>query len=440
MTPTTMNTLPTYWQNLATTTKLPALMWIDSRETSATGDATTALITPRDGSVLAHVAAASAADVDHAVTVAARAFSAGPWPRMSPRERGDVLIRWADLVKAHRDELALLISLEMGKPISDAWQIEVRTAIHLLRWYGEISDKLLDESPRGRPDSVALVTREPLGVIAAITPWNFPLTLSLFKIPAALVSGNTLILKPASQAPLSSLRLAQLGSEAGLPDGVFQVLTGSGAVAGKVLACHDDVAALTFTGSTTIGKQLLHFAGDSNAKPVYLELGGKSPNIIFPDAPDMARAIDMAAWAISFNAGQMCTAGSRLLVHRDVHDQVLAGVITRLSALRSGDPLDPATQFGPLSSRGHRDDVLAEIRAGAQTAAELVLDPPTSPPATGSTCRRRSSTACTPMTGWPSTKCLARCSRSSPSTTTRTPSTSPTTRRSGWDRRSGPPT
>ncbi|WP_200836349.1 aldehyde dehydrogenase family protein [Dietzia lutea] len=346
-------------------------MWVDGEGVDSRDGTRRAVISPRDGEPLVEIPDAGVDDADRAVSVARKVFRSGVWSRLSPRERGDILIRWADLLDRHRDEMALLISLEMGKPISHSWQIEMRTSINLIRWYGEYADKLMDESPRGRPDSVALVTREPVGVVAAITPWNFPMTLACFKIPAVLVAGNSLILKPASQTPLSALRLAELGALAGLPAGVFQVVTG-GAVAGQALALHNEVDCLTFTGSTAVGKQLLKNAGESNAKTVWLELGGKSANIIFPDAPDLEKAITTAAWAIWFNSGQMCTAGSRLLVHRSIHDQVVAGVIAKLGNLNIGDPLDPAVEFGPLSSRHHRDSVLTEIRCGLDSGAHLV--------------------------------------------------------------------
>ena len=360
------------WLSLRESTRLPRGMWVDGAYASAGSGASAPLISPRDGQVIAHLPAADEGDIDRAVTSARKAFRSGRWSRLQPRERGEVLIRWADLLEKHRDELALLVALEMGKPVTDAWAVEMRTVIGLIRWYGELADKLTDESPRGRADALALVTREPLGVIAAITPWNFPMTLSTFKVPAALIAGNSVVLKPASQSPLSALRSAELAHQAGVPAGVLQVVTGSGAVAGAALGRHQDIATLTFTGSTEVGKQLLTYAGESNAKPVWLELGGKSPNIIFPDAPDMAEAVRTAAWAIAFNSGQMCTAGSRLIVHRDIRDEVVAGVIEHLTALRIGDPLDPATQFGPLASRRHRDDVLAEISKGAASSATLV--------------------------------------------------------------------
>ncbi len=361
------------WLALLGSLRIPEGMWVDGAWAGARSGATTPLTAPRDGQVVAHLPAADEADIDAVVQSARRAFLRGDWSRLQPRERGEVLIRWADLLEEHRDELALLIALEMGKPVTDAWAVEMRTVIGLIRWYGELADKVMDESPRGRENSLALVTREPLGVIAAITPWNFPMTLSTFKVPAALVAGNSVVLKPASQSPLSMLRAAELAHRAGVPAGVLQVVTGSGPVTGAALGRHPDIATLTFTGSTDVGKQLLTYAGESNAKPVWLELGGKSPNIIFPDAPDMAEAIRTAAWAIAFNSGQMCTAGSRLIVHESVRDEVVAGVVKHLKALRIGDPLDPAMQFGPLASRRHRDDVLAEITKGAETSAKLAL-------------------------------------------------------------------
>jgi gamma-glutamyl-gamma-aminobutyraldehyde dehydrogenase len=360
------------WLDLRARTTLPEAMWIEGAWDQGSGR-TLPLTSPRDRSVVADVAGADAADVDRAVQGARRAFERGAWSRLEPRERGEVLIRWADLLDQHRDELALLLSLEMGKPVSVAWNVELRTAINTIRWYGELVDKLYDESPRGRHGAVALVTREPLGVVGAITPWNFPMTLSMFKIPAALAAGNSMVVKPATQTPLSLLRAAELSAEAGLPAGVLQVVTGSGSTVGSALALHNDVAALTFTGSTEIGKKLLTYAGESNAKPVSLELGGKSPNIVFPDAPDLDEAARMAAWAISFNSGQMCTAGSRLVIHEDIREDFVARVVKHLEAHVVGDPLDPATTMGPLAYAGHRDDVVDEIRKGIAEGATLVM-------------------------------------------------------------------
>jgi gamma-glutamyl-gamma-aminobutyraldehyde dehydrogenase len=347
-------------------------MWIDGAWDHAS-ECKQELVSPRDGSVIAQVPSADVADVDRAVNGARQVFERGPWSRLEPRERAGVLLRWADLLDQHRDELALLLTLEMGKPVTVAWNVELRTAINTIRWYGELADKLYDESPRGRHGALALVTREPLGVVGAITPWNFPMTLSMFKIPAALAAGNSVVVKPATQTPLSLLRAAELSAEAGLPPGVLQVVTGSGSTVGSALARHDGIATLTFTGSTEVGKKLLTYAGESNAKPVWLELGGKSPNIVFPDAPDLDKAAQTAAWAISFNSGQMCTAGSRLLVHEDIRDDFVARVVKHLEAHVIGDPLDPATTMGPLAYASHRDDVVDEIRKGIAEGATLVM-------------------------------------------------------------------
>ncbi|GGM04609.1 aldehyde dehydrogenase family protein [Nakamurella endophytica] len=368
-----------HWDELRRRTAVPTDLWIDGRWSAAAGR--TPLVSPRDAAWLTDMAAADAADVDRAVAGARRAFT--EWSALPPRRRGEILCRWADLLEQHRDELALLISLEMGKPISDAWRIEMRTTIGLVRWYGELADKLLDESPRGRPGATALVTREPVGVVGAITPWNFPMTLSAFKVPAALAAGNAVVVKPAEQSPLSILRAAELGSEAGLPDGVLQVVCGAGPVVGSALARHPGVDTLTFTGSTAVGRQLLADAGASNVKPVWLELGGKSANILFPDAPDRAEAVRTAAWAIAFNAGQMCTAGSRLLVHRSIHDEVVDGVVEHLRALRAGDPLDPATELGPMAGERHRRGVLDEIGRGKADGARLVTGSDTAPEGPG---------------------------------------------------------
>ncbi|TQM66970.1 gamma-glutamyl-gamma-aminobutyraldehyde dehydrogenase [Actinomadura hallensis] len=327
---------------------------------------------PRDGRVIAEVAAAGPADVDDAVAAARRAFDEGPWPRLAPAERKAALLRLADLVERDRETLALLVSLEMGKPIGEADGIELRALIGCLRWYAEAADKLIDESPRTGPGSLALVTREPVGVVGAVVPWNFPLTMAAWKVAPALAAGCTVVLKPAEESPLSALHLAALAAEAELPDGVFNVVNGRGEVTGRALGEHPGVDVVAFTGSTEVGRRFLRYAADSNLKRVWLELGGKSPNIILPDAPDLDAAADTAAWGIFFNAGEMCTAPSRLLVHRSVAGRVLDRIVARAESLRVGDPLDPATEMGPLVSAAQRDRVLSYVEAGTAEGARLV--------------------------------------------------------------------
>lgn len=346
-------------------------MWLNGQWFNGDGSERHHVLSPHDDTVVTSVPLATHADVDRAVEGARAAFLDGRWARISARERGAVLQRWAELVYEHRDELAALITLEMGKPIQMARDIELRAVENTFRWYGELADKLYDESPRGLIDAVALVSREPVGVVAAITPWNFPLTLSSWKIAPALLAGNSMVIKPATQSPLSLLRLAQLGSAAGLPDGVLQVVTGSGGQAGAALARHNGVDCLTFTGSPDVGKQLLIYAGESNAKPVHLELGGKSPQLVFADAPDLAVAARTVAWAITFNAGQMCTAGARLLVEETIADQFVAEVVSEIKRCTVGDPFDPDTHIGPVASRAHRADVLEHARTAHTEGATL---------------------------------------------------------------------
>ncbi|MFI5659981.1 aldehyde dehydrogenase [Streptomyces sp. NPDC051684] len=337
----------------------------------AGGGATFAAVSPRDGRILADVADGGEAEVNTAVAAARSAFDHGPWPRLAPAERGRVLIRIADLLEEHRVELALTVSLEMGKTITDAHDIELRAVINTFRWYGQLADKLADESPHTASDALALVTREPAGVVGAIVPWNFPLTIAGWKVAPALAAGCTVVLKPSENSPLSALLLARIGLEAGLPPGVLNIVNGEGPVAGRALGLHPDVDVLAFTGSTAVGRHFLRYAADSNLKRVWLELGGKSPNIVLPDAPDLERAAATAAWGIFFNQGEMCTAPSRLLVHSSIAEQVTEAVVARARALRVGDPLDPATDMGALVSERHLDRVLGHVRDGVDSGARL---------------------------------------------------------------------
>jgi 4-(gamma-glutamylamino)butanal dehydrogenase len=359
----------TDWSARAAGIELPDGLYVDGRRDHA--ESRREHVTPRDGSVLGEVPWAGREDAARAVAAARRAFDEGPWPSMHPRERGEVLQRFATLVEQHRDELALLVSLEMGKPIRVAHEIELRALIRTLRYYGEIADKEHGEiTPTGEGE-LSLVTREPSGVVAAVVPWNFPLTIAGWKLAPALAAGCTVVLKTAEQSPLSMLRVAELGTEAGLPPGALNVLTGDGTVVGRALGEHHDVDVLTFTGSTVVGRHFLRYAADSNLKRVYLELGGKSPNIVLPDAPDLDAAAETAAWAIFFNSGEMCTAGSRLVVHRDIADEVVDRVVEHASGWAPGDPLDPGTRMGPMVDERSLGRVLGQLRAGREAGATV---------------------------------------------------------------------
>jgi 4-guanidinobutyraldehyde dehydrogenase / NAD-dependent aldehyde dehydrogenase len=360
------------WHERARAIVPAARAFIDGRYVAATSGATFDCVSPIDGRVIAKVASTDAADVDLAVAAARRAFESGSWSRQPPRERKRVLQRFAELLLEHRDELALLETLDMGKPISDSLAVDVPSAARCIAWYAEAIDKIYDEvAPTGH-DALALVTREPVGVVAAIVPWNFPLIMAAWKIGPALAAGNSFILKPSETSPLTAIRIAELASTAGVPDGVFNVLPGFGNTAGQSLALHMDVDCVGFTGSTRTGKLMLQYAGQSNMKRVWLECGGKSPNIILADCPDLDRAAAAAASAIFFNQGEMCSAGSRLIVERAVRDEVLDKVVAAARALAPGDPLDPATRLGAIVDSVQLDTVMGYIGAGRDEGATLL--------------------------------------------------------------------
>jgi gamma-glutamyl-gamma-aminobutyraldehyde dehydrogenase len=359
------------WLNRAKELRPPTVHHIDGRDEPG-GGRTFEVVSPRDGRVIANVADGGEAADSLAVAAARRAFDSGPWPRLAPADRGRVLTRLADLVEERRAELALTISLEMGKPITEAHDIELRAVANTFRWYGQLADKLADEAPHVAPDALALITREPSGVVGAVVPWNFPLTLAAWKVAPALAVGCTVVLKPSEFSPLSALTLARLAGEAGLPPGVLNVVAGDGPTAGRALGLHPDVDVLAFTGSAAVGRHFLRYSADSNLKRVWLELGGKSPNIVLPDAPDLDRAAATAAWGIFFNQGEMCTAPSRLLVHRSIADRVTDAVVARARELRVGDPLDPATEMGALVRESHLDKVLGHVRTGIDQGARLL--------------------------------------------------------------------
>jgi 4-guanidinobutyraldehyde dehydrogenase/NAD-dependent aldehyde dehydrogenase len=360
------------WHARARSLPIESKAFIDGRYVAAASGATFDCVSPIDGRVLAQVASTDAADVDVAVAAARRAFEAGTWWRQPPRERKRVLLRLAELVLKHGEELALLETLDMGKPVSDSLAVDIPATARCIAWYAEAIDKLYDEVAPTGPDALALVTREPVGVVGAIVPWNFPLIMAAWKIGPALAAGNSFILKPSEKSPLSAIRLAALAAEAGLPDGIFNVLPGFGHTAGQALALHMDVDCIGFTGSTRTGKRMLEYAGQSNMKRVWLECGGKSPNIILADCPDLDRAAAAAASAIFFNQGEMCSAGSRLIVEASVRDEVLEKVVEAGRRMPPGDPLDPATKLGAIVDEVQTQAVLGYIESGRSEGAELL--------------------------------------------------------------------
>ncbi len=361
------------WQQRARDLRIEGRAFIQGEYCAAAQGGQFDCISPVDGRVLAQVASCDLADAERAVASARAAFEAGSWAKLAPAKRKAVLIRFADLLEAHREELALLETLDMGKPIGDSLAVDIPGAARALRWSGEAIDKIYDEVAATPHDQLGLVTREPVGVVAAIVPWNFPLMMACWKLGPALATGNSVVLKPSEKSPLTAIRIAQLAIDAGIPAGVLNVLPGYGHTVGKALALHMDVDTLVFTGSTRVAKQLMIYAGESNMKRVWLEAGGKSPNIVFADAPDLEAAAQAAAGAIAFNQGEVCTAGSRLLVERSVKERFLPMVVEALKGWKPGNPLDPATNVGALVDTQQLNTVLGYIDAGREAGAQVLI-------------------------------------------------------------------
>jgi gamma-glutamyl-gamma-aminobutyraldehyde dehydrogenase len=360
----------TDWQALAARVTHPSGLLIDGAWVDGTGGRHS-VISPIDGAMIAEVSFASEYDVDLAVAAARRAFEDGRWSHKSPLERKEILVRWSELCAEHSDELAVLQALEMGKPAREAQAVDNRAVIRTLRWFGEAIDKVLDEIPNTARNSLALIQREPAGVVAAIVPWNFPLTMAVWKVAPALATGCSVVLKPAEASPLSALLFAQLALEAGIPDGVLNVVNGHGHIAGQALGRHMDVDVVTFTGSTVVGGKFMEYAAQSNLKRVWPELGGKSANVIFPDA-DLDKAADTAAWSVFYNAGQICTAGSRLLVHESIHDEVIERVLRVAAATQPGNPLLADTPMGTVVSAAHLARIHAMVERARAESGELL--------------------------------------------------------------------
>ena len=362
-----------YWQQAADRLTFRHQALIDGRSVAAASGKTFDCISPIDGRVLSKVAECEAEDVDRAVAAARHSFDAGSWSASKPAHRKKVLLRLASLVEQHAEEFALLDCLDMGKPVTDALQVDVAASVRCLSWTAEAIDKVYDEIAPTGPDELGLITREPLGVVGAIVPWNFPLLMAMWKLAPALAMGNSLLLKPSEKSPLSALRLGELALEAGLPAGVLNVLPGFGRGAGEPLALHMDVDGLVFTGSTGVGKHLLQCAGRSNMKRTYLECGGKSPNIVFADAPSLEAAARGAAAGIFYNQGEVCTAASRLYVERRIKDEFVAKVVEFGSQMQPAHPLTPRAAMGALVDEGQTARVLDYIEQGKASGARLAL-------------------------------------------------------------------
>ncbi len=329
-----------------------------------------ATVNPATGETIAEVAEAGTSDLDRAVAAARKAFESGPWAAMKPRQRGKILTRAADLLSSRAEEFGKLETLDNGKPIFEAAKIDMPAAAECLSYFGEYADKLYGDTFPGRSDAFLMTLREPVGVVGAITPWNFPLLQAMWKIAPALALGNAVVLKPASATPLTALLFAELLSEAGLPPGAFNVVPGPGAHVGAAMAQHPGIDKISFTGETETGKAILRAAAGT-VKRVSMELGGKSPNVVFADA-DLDAAAKGAVNAIFYGKGELCSAGSRLLVEESAHDALMEKVVERARKMAPGDPLDPKTRLGSLVSERQRDNVARYVESGKAEGAKLV--------------------------------------------------------------------
>ncbi|MET0858545.1 MAG: aldehyde dehydrogenase family protein, partial [Telluria sp.] len=360
------------WHERAAALEIDGRAFINGQRVWAVSEQTFDKHSPIDGRMLAKVARGDVADVDAAVAAARAAFEDRRWAGKSPAARKRTLIKFADLVLKNTAQLALLETLDMGKPIKYSQSVDVPSCANCIRWYGEAIDKIYDEIAPTADNSLALITREPVGVVGAIVPWNYPLIMTAWKIAPALAAGNSVVLKPSEKSPLSALKLAEIALEAGIPAGVFNVVPGYGHEAGAALALHMDVDCIAFTGSTRVGKQIMQMAGQSNLKRAWAELGGKSANIVCADCPDLDKAVSAAIGSIYFNQGESCNAPSRLFVEASIKDEFMAKAMAMMPRFQPGDPLDEATVMGAIVDATQMKSVMGFIEAGKAAGAKLL--------------------------------------------------------------------
>ena len=360
------------WHAAASALRIDGRAFIAGQRVAARSGETFAKASPIDGRVLGEVARGRAEDIDAAVCAARAAFADARWAGKAPAARKKILQRFADKILAAKEELALLETLDMGKPIQYSLGVDVSATARTIGWYAEAVDKIYDEVAPTAASALALITREPMGVIGVVVPWNYPMIMAAWKLGPALAAGNSVVLKPSEKSPLTALRLAELALEAGLPEGVFNVVPGYGHEAGEALALHMDVDAIGFTGSTRVGRKMLEYAGRSNLKRVYNELGGKSAFVVFDDFADIERAAKTVAGSMFFNQGESCNAPSRVLVHEKVAERFLEVVSAEAPKYAPGDPLSGSAEMGALVDETQLKTVLGYIDAGSTEGARLV--------------------------------------------------------------------
>jgi len=359
-------------QALMDALKPPTQAFIGGHRVDAQSGATFTTYNPATGQPLAEIAACGGADVDAAVEAARAAIEDGPWGLASPAERKRLMLRFAALVEANAHELATIETLESGKPITDSSEIDLPETINTIRWHAEAADKVNDQLTPSGSGVVSMIVREPIGVVGAVLPWNFPLLMAAWKLGPLLATGNTCVLKPAEQTSMSTVRLAELALEAGIPGGVINVVTGDGPSVGEPIGRHPDIDCVTFTGSTETGRRFLTYAAESNLKRVTLECGGKSPFVVMADAENLDAVADHMCTSIFWNAGQNCSSNSRLIVHESVKDELLGLVQEKTGDWAVGDPLDHEVKIGALIEPEHLDKVMGHIAAASEDGAQLV--------------------------------------------------------------------
>jgi len=347
----------TDWHQRALDLKPESKIFINGAYVDAASGKTFEDIAPHDDRVIAHVASGDVEDIDRAVKSSKKVFDDGTWREMNPRDKKAIMLRWSALMLENKEELALLEAVDTGKPIGDTLSVDVPNTARVISWYGEAIDKRYDEIAPAPRNALAMITREPLGVIGAVVPWNYPMMIASWKIGPAVAMGNSIVVKPAENSSLSTLKMAELAIEAGLPAGVFNVVPGLGAEAGAALARHMDVAKIAFTGSPAVGRKMLEYAAQSNMKQVALELGGKSAQVILNDCVDLEAAASAIGWGIYYNAGQTCSAGSRIIVEKGVKEELFAHLRTFLKSFVVGSQFDPTVQMAGLVSKVQRDRV-----------------------------------------------------------------------------------
>lgn len=360
------------WHDMRLKIDLRADAVIDGEWMKSLSDHTYRNVTPIDGGSLGDVIDGQPAEIDLAVASSRACWLRGTWSRMERKAKKGVLIRIAELLMEHKNELALLETLDTGRPITDSLNVDIPLASECFQWYAEILDKRYDELISTADTNLIPILREPIGVVAAIVPWNFPLLMAAWKVAPALAVGNSVVLKPAPQSPLTATRLARIGVEAGLPPGALNVVPGHGEPAGKSLALHNDVDCVSFTGSVEVGKKLQQYAGMSNMKRVWVETGGKGPQVVFDDVEDLDTAASAIAWGVFYNQGQMCSAGSRAIVHRAIYAELIDKVVAIAEQLSPADPLDPETSIGAMINGVQVSRVHAYCRAANESAARVL--------------------------------------------------------------------